>query len=73
MLNDLECKYKNFFLITKFFFYFCKKLQIMKKENRGRKPIPESEKKKVIQIFIKQKHLKQAKEECKLIEKKYAQ
>jgi hypothetical protein len=45
----------------------------MKKENRGRKPIPESEKKKVIQIFIKQKHLKQAKEECKLIEKKYAQ
>ena len=45
----------------------------MKKENRGRKPIPLSEKKKAIQIFVKQKHIKQAKEECKLIEKKYSQ
>jgi len=45
----------------------------MKKETRGRKSIPEAEKKKVVQIYVKQKHLKHAKEECKLIEKKYSQ
>ena len=45
----------------------------MKKEKRGRKTIPESEKKKSLYIFVKQKQLKQAKEECKLIEQKYEQ
>jgi hypothetical protein len=45
----------------------------MKKEKRGRKTIPESEKKKALYIFVKQKHLKKAEEECKLIEKKYEQ
>ncbi len=45
----------------------------MKKENRGRKPLPESEKKKVVQFFVKQKHYKAAKEESKLIEQKYSQ
>jgi len=44
----------------------------MKKENRGRKPLPEAEKKKVISLFVKAKHLKAAKEEAKLIEKKYS-
>lgn len=44
----------------------------MKKENRGRKPLPETEKKKVINIFVKQKHYKVAKMDAKLIEKKYS-
>jgi len=44
----------------------------MKKSTRGRKPLPEAEKKKVINLFVKAKHFKAAKEEAKLIEKKYS-
>jgi len=44
----------------------------MKKETRGRKPLPTGEKKKAIQFYVKQKHYKAAKEEAKLIEKKYS-
>lgn len=43
----------------------------MKKETRGRKPLPAGEKKKAIQFYVKQKHYKVAKEEVKIIEKKY--
>jgi len=42
------------------------------KKTRGRKPLPEPEKKKVINLFVKAKHFKAAKEEAKLIEKKYS-
>lgn len=44
----------------------------MKKETRGRKPIPASEKKKVVQFYVKQKYYKAAKEESKLIQQKYS-
>jgi hypothetical protein len=43
----------------------------MKKETRGRKPLPIGEKKKLVAFYVKQKHYKMAKEEVKLIEKKY--
>lgn len=43
----------------------------MKKETRGRKPLPTGEKKKLVGFYVKQKHYKMAKEEVKIIEKKY--
>ena len=57
--------------MQKNFFIFVKKYTFMKKETRGRKPLPAGEKKKAIQFYVKQKHYKSAKEEVKIIEKKY--
>ena len=44
----------------------------MKKETRGRKPLPVQEKKKPIFIMVKGKHLKEVKPKLKAIEREYS-
>lgn len=44
----------------------------MKKETRGRKPLPEKEKKKAIFIMVKGKHVKEVKSKLKEIEREYS-
>jgi hypothetical protein len=44
----------------------------MKKETRGRKALPEKEKKKAVFIMIKGKHLKEVKPKLKAIEREYS-
>lgn len=43
----------------------------MKKETRGRKPLPEKEKKKPIFIMVKSKFIKEVKPKLKEIEREY--
>ena len=43
----------------------------MKKETRGRKVLPEKEKKVTLRVSVKRKNLKEAKEEIKKIFKKW--
>ena len=44
----------------------------MKKETRGRKPLPATEKKKAIFIMVKSKHIKDVKPKLKEIEREYS-
>lgn len=62
---------KKFFLIK--FNYICRNIAIMpiKKDTRGRKGLPASEKKHPITIFVKRKNHAKATTECKTIERKY--
>lgn len=43
----------------------------MKKETRGRKPLPINEKKKAVFIMVKSKHIKEVKPKLKEIEREY--
>ena len=43
----------------------------MKKETRGRKPKPESEKITVLYVYVKKKHVKEVKPKVKEIEREY--
>jgi hypothetical protein len=47
-------------------------MKTMKKETRGRKPLPEKEKKKALTIMVKSKFLNEAKKELKEIERIYS-
>ncbi len=41
------------------------------KRGRGRQPIPKSDKKVPITVWVKTKHLTPAKKDCKKVEEKY--
>lgn len=44
----------------------------MKKETRGRKPLPEKEKKKPLYIMVKQKFIKEINPKLKELEREYS-
>lgn len=44
----------------------------MKKETRGRKALPEKEKKKAIFIMVKNKHVKEVQPKLKQLEREYS-
>lgn len=44
----------------------------MKKETRGRKPLPENEKKKPLYIMVKQKFIKEVQPKIKELEREYS-
>lgn len=76
--NDKD-KAKVFILNKKIFFYYffypifvAHQINIMKKETRGRKPLPVSEKKKPLIIMVKSKHIKEVKPKLKEIEREYS-
>lgn len=43
----------------------------VKKENRGRNPVPALEKKTAVIIWVKKKHHNKATKDCKKVEAKY--
>lgn len=48
------------------------KTKKMKKETRGRKALPEKEKKKAIFIMVKNKHVKEVQHKLKQLEREYS-
>lgn len=52
--------------------FFKPKQNKMKKETRGRKPLPEKEKKKPVYIMVQSKFIKEVKPKLKEIEREYS-